>query len=223
MKTKLYLLTGLLAMGALVLLVKPQSGNATIVGSKHDFSALGWAGGEICKPCHTPHNADTTVTDSPLWNHEVTTATFSVYNNSRSATMDATVGQPSGASKLCLSCHDGTVALDSYGGATGATLIGAVPANLGTELHDDHPISFVYDTTLANADGELTDPSADNDLDASTVKRTAGNVALPLFGSNNTLECATCHDVHNSELGISSYLLRETPNGSAICLNCHQK
>ena len=87
----------------------------TIVGSSHDFSGqTAWnTSGEICKVCHTPHNAITTVTNAPLWNHQMTNATFQLYT---SATMNATTGQPDGSSKLCLSCHDGTVALENFGG-----------------------------------------------------------------------------------------------------------
>ncbi|MCP4665756.1 MAG: hypothetical protein GY849_05270, partial [Deltaproteobacteria bacterium] len=48
---------------------------------------------------------------------------------------------------------------------------------------------------------------------------------LPFFdngsGNNNRLECATCHDVHNS-YGLES-LLRKTKAGSVICLECHNK
>ena len=45
----------------------------TIVGSAHDFSDDSWnTTGQICLVCHTPHNADVTVNNAPLWNHETT-------------------------------------------------------------------------------------------------------------------------------------------------------
>ena len=100
------------ALASLVLLIPKESLIAGIRDSAHDFSNLGQRQ-EICIFCHTPHNADVSVTDAPLWNHQVTTKFFQVYNSS---TMDATVGQPAASSKLCLSCHDGTVAVDAYGG-----------------------------------------------------------------------------------------------------------
>ncbi|MCP4665925.1 MAG: cytochrome C, partial [Deltaproteobacteria bacterium] len=94
---------------------------AVIAGSAHDFSTQPWMAahnGQICLPCHTPHNADTSVTDGPLWNHQVTTvATYTLYTSSTFEATDS--GQPDGRSKLCLSCHDGTVAVDSFGGVTG--------------------------------------------------------------------------------------------------------
>lgn len=33
---------------------------------------------------------------------------------------------------------------------------------LGTDLSNDHPVSFIYDTTLSNTDGGLKDPSSAN-------------------------------------------------------------
>jgi predicted CXXCH cytochrome family protein len=184
---------------------------AQITGSAHDFTTSGWAGGEICIVCHTPHNADMTVPDAPLWNHEVTTSTFLVYS---SVTLDAgALGQPTGVSKLCLSCHDGSVALDSFGGVTGTTFIVA-PDLVGTDLRDDHPISFTYDDTLAGSDGGLHPPSSTN------VPALGGTIAAEmLFGSS--MECGSCHDVHNADSNPS--LLRVTNAGSALCLTCHNK
>ena len=88
----------------------------TITDTKHDFSASGWSGGEICIACHTPHNANTAVTDAPLWNHNLSAvASYALY---QSDTLNAAPGQPTGTSKLCLSCHDGTVAYDNTTGGT---------------------------------------------------------------------------------------------------------
>ena len=102
-----------------------------ITNSDHDFTGEGWADSEICKPCHVPHNAVTGLI-APLWNHEVTTATYTLYSSS---TLDSSVGQPEGRSKLCLSCHDGTVAIDNFGGFAGGTvLIPARPPSERTSL-----------------------------------------------------------------------------------------
>jgi len=47
--------------------------------------------------------------NSQLWNHQMSSVTnYIVYT---SPTLKAVVGQPDGSSRLCLSCHDGTVAL----------------------------------------------------------------------------------------------------------------
>lgn len=192
---------------------------AIITGSAHDFSAAGWnSTGEICVTCHTPHNADTTVASSPLWNHEVTTATFTLYT---SGTLDATLGQPAGVSKLCLSCHDGTVALENFGTTTtGTTMIGSVnaAADLTTDISNDHPVSFTYDAALATSDGEIYDPTSQTSGLGGTID------ADMLFGTtpgSKTLECASCHDPHNTP-GIAK-LLRKDNAGSTLCLTCHDK
>ncbi len=80
-------------------------GQVGIENSLHDFSTTDWANGEICIACHTPHNGNPTA-GAVLWNHDLTVTAFTVYDNTVSGTMDATVGQPSGSSKLCLSCHE---------------------------------------------------------------------------------------------------------------------
>jgi hypothetical protein len=149
-------LLGLTALASVLCAGTVSAG--TIVGSAHDFTNQTWTD-EICIVCHTPHNANTDVDDAPLWNHELTTKIYDLYD---SPTFDATdIGQPTGASILCLSCHDGTVALDAFGGETGTVTIGdESPRNIGgDELANDHPISFTYHATLAAADGELYDPS----------------------------------------------------------------
>ncbi|PKN59184.1 MAG: cytochrome C [Deltaproteobacteria bacterium HGW-Deltaproteobacteria-14] len=196
---------------ALSLSPTEQTARGEIRGSEHDFSSQGWASGEICLPCHTPHNADQSVTQAPLWNHAVTTASFTVYS---SPTLQATVAQPGGSSKLCLSCHDGTVAIDSFGGTTGTTMVTGA-ANVGTDLSNDHPVSFTYDATLAASDGRLVDPAADGDTNPDTVGMSSPYV--PLFAGK--LECASCHDPHN---GTSiEGLLRVSNAGSGLCLKCH--
>lgn len=184
--------------------------NAGIAGSAHDFSADIWSGGEICKPCHTPHNADETATGAPLWNHDVTTETFVMYS---SATLNGTIDtEPSGVSKLCLSCHDGVTAIDAFGANTPTpVLMGSVNPNadFGTNLSNDHPISIVYDDV---ADGGLHPPT--------DVSNLGGDIATDLlFGGR--VECASCHDVHN-DAG-NAYLLRMPNTASALCLTCHTK
>jgi len=184
---------------------------AQIATSEHDFSGQGWGTNEICQPCHTPHNASTAL-PVVLWNHEVTAATYTLYD---SPTMNATTGQPEGVSKACLSCHDGTVALDSFGGSTGTRFIGG-GANFGTDLSNDHPVSFTYDNALATVDGGLHPPTT-------AASGLGGTIAADmLFGAaSDQVECASCHDVHNAA-NLPSLLLKSNA-GSALCLTCHAK
>src|SRR6185295_2546550 len=97
-----------------------------------------------------PHGS---VGEKALWSHSLSAATYTPYT---STTMKAIVGQPTGESKLCLSCHDGTVALGlmhRQKANAPARLAGVrmTPgrAVLGTDLSDDHPVSFSYDAALA--------------------------------------------------------------------------
>lgn len=192
---------------------------ASIVGSKHDFSSGGTSaykgaaandGGQVCIYCHTPHNA---TTSQPLWNHAASSvASYTLYSSS---TLNATTAQPGSVSKLCLSCHDGTVAIDSFGTFAGVATnkIAAASVNnlggaAGTDLSNDHPIGFAYNAALATTDGGLVSPG-------SATQVVAG---IPLFAG--AMECATCHAVHDST---NSPFLRVANAGSALCLKCHTK
>ena len=180
---------------------------ADIRGSAHDFSTQAWSAGQICLVCHAPHNSQSTLV--PLWNRRTTQATFTMYG---SPTFSAAPGQPGGASKACLSCHDGTVALDSFGGATGTTFLTG-PTLLGTDLSNDHPVSFLYDSALAAADGGLENPAAAPSGLLGTIRDDL------LF--NDRMECASCHDVHNSYN--QAGLLVKSNAASALCATCHTK
>ncbi len=172
-----------------------------------------------CDGCHTPHNAEV-LPGVPLWNGSETMTTFTMYS---SATFQGAIdGQPSGASKLCLSCHDG--ANPSYSWMDPASAFTA------DELTGTHPISFVYDSALAALDGGLKDPSA-----ASTLGRT---ISEDLLDAESKMQCNSCHDVHTS--GVGENLLRgynfgreevRNPDGSTrevhygpeLCRMCHMK
>ncbi|MFQ5643547.1 MAG: hypothetical protein ACE5FQ_07590 [Thiogranum sp.] len=208
-------------------LVSGQAFGGTIVGSAHDLSSKGYSGGEICVVCHTPHNADTSVTVAPLWNHELTTATFTMYS---SPTMDAASdGTPTGSSKLCLSCHDGTVAIDSFGGNTGTDFMsGKEAVGLGGDLTDDHPISITYDAALSVTDPGLWDPTTQTVTvgEGNTDGKTRTGTVTALMTPDDRVQCASCHDVHNNFVGPGTNdqpLLRVSKSGSKICLTCHNK
>lgn len=209
---------------------------------------------EICVFCHTPHAAEQGV--SPLWNRKLSGATYLPYNSS---SMDALPDQPNGSSKLCLSCHDGVLAIGAVnvlnatltdqdpttadigmtiqgGGNTmppGAGVTSGYTRDLGTDLTNDHPISFTFDTSLAQADGELRDPQ--NELHLGT--RSAGvRPVVPL--EQGQVQCISCHDPHirstNSNENIKflrlNRLQKVSPittafdaSGDIICLACHDK
>ena len=182
------------------------STRADIRGSAHDFSTQAWSAGQVCLVCHAPHNSQSTLV--PLWNRRTTQATFTMYG---SPTFSAAPGQPGGASKACLSCHDGTVALDNFGGFVGGKNTAGLV--LGTDLRGSHPISFTYDSTLSTKDHGLYDPTTQNSGVGSTI-----HIDLLHEGK---VECTSCHNVHN-ESG-TDFLLVKSNAGSALCLTCHNK
>ena len=190
---------------ALVAITAPSF--AAIDGSAHDFETATWntTDQDICGVCHTPHGG-AAVTGAPLWGHAMIDGTgYTMYSG---VDMDwgTAPTAPDGTSLLCLSCHDGTLPLDT-GGA--ATLMGDVNASavVGPVLTGSHPISFVYDTSAA-ADTEIK--SADATINAWLDGGAGGKV-----------QCSSCHDVHNTP-GVAN-LLRSTNVGSALCLTCHDK
>lgn len=211
------------SLGAAVLVAAAGAASAgTIAGSAHDFSGQGWAGGQVCLPCHAPHKASTTVTDAPLWNHALSTATYTPYS---SPTLNATPGQPGTTSKLCLSCHDGTVAINSFGGTTGTTFIGAgdkigVGTTSPINLQSDHPIGITYDAALVTADGSLKPTTTTVTIGSGTTTKTGAISSTMLIA--NKVECASCHDVHNTFTN-GGKLLKITSSASAICVACHSK
>lgn len=69
--------------------------------------------GEVCVYCHTPHGANTNIGAAPLWNRTMKSNTYQTYNEVGTATLTQTVTQPGASSLTCLSCHDGTTAVDS--------------------------------------------------------------------------------------------------------------
>jgi len=205
-------------------LFSSMAGAGTIVGTAHDLSANGYSGGEICVVCHTPHNSDTSVSEAPLWNHAITGVTFAMYS---SDTLDAIQdGQPTGTSKLCLSCHDGVTAIDSFGGNAGTIVMNGAVAVGQDGLTNDHPISIVYDTTLSQVDPGLHDPAIATVTIGQDGDKTRTGTVNDLMLSSGKVQCSSCHDVHNNFVGPGTNdqpFLKVSKAGSEICLTCHNK
>ena len=153
-------LLGVLSLATVVLFYASGS-LATIVGTAHDFSSgtNPHAVGQICEACHVPHNAKST--QVPLWRGTLSffNPTYSVYSSN---TLDATVNQPTGPTKACLSCHDNTIGRGPLQGSCfdcHATPLSVGGSGLNLEQH--HPVSFRYDTALARQDGQLHVPNYD--------------------------------------------------------------
>jgi len=152
------------------------AGNALagIANSLHDLGSLSSTTAnkvsdtdETCVFCHTPHKASSNTV--PLWNKQLTDS--SGYTTYSSTTIDGTTDFTGSTSMACLSCHDGTQAMDNIvnapgsggydatgGGAGGlgytwslatsvdgtGTLQATALAALSTNLGDDHPVAIQY-------------------------------------------------------------------------------
>lgn len=67
--------------------------------------------GEVCIYCHTPHGANKQI-KAPLWNRTFNNSgSYTIYD--KPTTLMRPIGQPGPNSLTCLSCHDGTIAIDS--------------------------------------------------------------------------------------------------------------
>lgn len=218
-------------------------GSAAVVGEFYDPNES-----EICIFCHTPHNSVAgqkflwnrkTDVNSPNQN------TFALYSSPTltSAALGAVI---SDVSKMCMSCHDGVTALNSMANArtvlTGGPTDQAFSTNLyygefgvwgpnigegdvmqlgtnpGTNLRNDHPISFSY--------------TAAQGQDSTGLKSISNPQAqgLVFWGPNSDqIECVTCHDPHinyNPAYGGNPALakfLRRSNASSNLCFACHDK
>ena len=211
------LAAGLMALGLLIW----TSPDAKAASAPH--SAKG------CAMCHSPHNAASTVV--PLWtgldedgdgvaDHTVTTLTEATYDSS---TMDALEAgnEVSGASVLCLSCHDGVRAASRH--TFGESAVGGMGS-----LATSHPIGIVYDAALVTADAHGGDPEL---VDPATLE-------TGVLDGENKVGCPSCHDVHASQdttNGFDGFLRwgyldnydRNAGTGDTrsddFCNNCHIK
>ena len=182
---------------------------ADIARTKHNLSVSGpgpvraLTETRICVFCHTPHNA---APRSPLWNRRLEPRAYQVY---ASPTLRAgPLPQPSGPTKLCLSCHDGTIAMGAVLNPAGGILMagsGFLPpgrlSNFGVDLSGHHPVSFLYRNAL---------PST----------QLAPEPPFQLaYGGQDEVHCTTCHDSHKDVYG---KFLRFDNRYSALCIACHQ-
>jgi hypothetical protein len=148
---------------------------ADITGSAHDF-------------------ADTSV--GYLWSHEMSSLTYTLF--------DGSVTDPGGVdaldqyTRMCLSCHDGSVALDSYHGNAGTVYIDdAYKVGGDGNLADDHPVGVPGEYDVAGSPGRFN---------AATLSGSGywgfgpGYFPeIPLFpfdpgsGEIQIVSCSTCH------------------------------
>ncbi len=204
--------TALLLTISMILTAAPMSAKS-VKNSKHNLSSGSGLGSikstdtsMVCIFCHTSHVENGR---APLWNREEGAPVYTLYTSS---TMQSVPGQPDGASKLCLSCHDGTIALGKVRSRNKEfnmlnTNLGKIPpgksSNLGSDLSDDHPISFDTASAVA-ASSQLGHPPPGD-----RVK----------YDNDGKIQCTSCHDPHNDMY--ENFLVKNNL-GAGICKTCHQ-
>ncbi len=163
---------------------------------------------DSCAYCHAPHSG----LNKGLWNQKLTTQIYTMYgsNTEKNTGVQPTLGT---SSNLCLSCHDGTVAVGTtvaYGQVTtkGSMYTADV---FGSNLQTSHPFSLVMSmkdnidlVASLTANGKTADPTG-------AVRLIKGNV-----------ECTSCHNPHvqAKDLVSQNFLVKDSSSGQ-LCLACH--
>ena len=186
---------GAVLITLLFLSIPRAHGTQSVIYSRHNLSVTGPGSVKatsidqpVCTFCHTPHREGQ---GQPLWQ----AMSRIVYTTYDSSTLKAEVGQPTGVSRLCLwrammgrllsACNRAGMYRLSFRGGT--TRMPSGPSNLGLDLSDDHPISFVYDSSLAGRNGQLAYPSV---LRGTPVQ----------LDKTGQLQCTSCHDAHDDSV-----------------------
>lgn len=237
-------------IGPKAIVANPVVGvNDPLTGSKHDFTGLNKRAGvramggvaytdygNPCIYCHLPPEEAVTPTEAyggvEGWNRMAPAVEH--YKTFQSDTLDAQSKTPNSLSLLCLSCHDGTMAIDmvlfkpkefknkqdaamhmKLNGANELTSCGKchngfvahdiAPKVVGQDLMNDHPVSLQY--------GGLNWKDRDFKMPHQPQGFTNG---VSLY--SGSVECASCHDVHNSTQEVLLSARKDI-----LCETCHTK
>jgi len=232
-----------------------------IVGSDHDlrvFQAAGQTNNQVCIYCHTPHKA---AEQNLVWNHALGTGNYSFAAtgpfgapglNRTSAgttlpTSTSTFGI--GPTKMCMSCHDGSVAigaLNNIGDGVSGTIVTS-PSTLNGQskqvasatggMGGNHPVAIPYPDRAGAAYNGIT-TAVTSGFGAAAARGGWADLAsvqsagIKLHGGPAAgawgMECTSCHDAHNNTVATTEgtagkYFLRVSGDNSALCLACHRK
>lgn len=156
---------------------------------------------QVCVFCHTPHRA---AKGKGLWNRKIPSKVIP-YESPSAYEMPENLNGPSA---LCMSCHDGTIAL---GNMLNPPSLGRDAdmkdqyvkgrSGFGTNLSNHHPVGFTYPTKSKSPKAHLAD---------------ADTLQLPL--TDGQLHCTSCHDPHSS---LHPPFLRSSSKDGVLCLSCH--
>jgi len=196
-----------------------------VAGTLHNLSTSGpgevrsLTESEVCKFCHIPHNA---AAPDALWSRRIPKTEYQTPELRRGRPDAQPAPQPDGASRLCLSCHDGTIALGDLASESrpiamtrGDSLRPGDRGFLGTDLSGSHPISFVVPDARTTA-------AEDSDMGLRPLEALGASSGVRLDGDRK-MQCTTCHDAHSDR----HYSPGRTPHFwvrptvQEVCVACH--
>jgi hypothetical protein len=207
--------------------------------------------GEVCVYCHTPHGANVAAA-VPLWNRSLpTNTTYITYDKLNTSTLTQAVYQPGAASLPCLSCHDGSQAIDAIINMPGSGQYSATadpttwqPSGPGQFKSGQHRTMTACMACHASDGGPAglglgvatdfgpfvigTDLQNDHDENPTNGRMDKSEIRLYDSGHGASVECASCHDPHGvPSAGAGSTILptflRKSNADSAVCMTCHTK
>jgi hypothetical protein len=164
-----------------------------------------------CTFCHAPHSG--LGANTPLWNQTLSKATYTPYTSTTYIEQGNTQPTLGVTSSLCLSCHDGTVAVGQSAAYGTLPVTGSMNSvdSFGTNLSGSHPFSLILPMKDASnlvaslvSQGKTADPTG-------AVKLINGNI-----------ECTSCHNPHvqGTDRIAQNFLVRDSSSGQ-MCLACH--
>lgn len=205
----------------------PHNLSSLSTGDNSDYRALTET--QICIFCHTPHGA---TPQSTLWSRpdpqgmgffpiraglgiddDPGIVSVTRYSNTYSASGD----YPNGASKLCLSCHDGVTAMGILANneEIDMTTPPTLSANFDIDLSISHPISFVYTTAVRDYLNTL-------------VPGSYTLTAAAYLDGDSRVQCTSCHQPHQDTRGIGTNLPfwrvgtgNRATDYAPVCVSCH--
>ncbi len=200
MKIQLNSVNLLAAVVTVVGILSINVANAAISSTRHNLGATGTGTNTfdgtqaICVFCHTPHGADNSAS-VPLWNRVLpNSSSYTTYDSLGTTSLDGAIAPVGSVSIACLSCHDGTQAMNVMinapgsggfdpagsalagtwtGPAAGASPVGSLNyatasiVNIGTDLSNDHPVGIQYGgggASSTDPDGSFGGALADPDF-----------------------------------------------------------
>ncbi len=216
-----------------------------LAGTAHDFTDNSSTPVGLCTFCHTPHKALSTLL---LWNHKLSTNTFSwdVPTTTAGTTFPTFKGDTyKGPSAKCLSCHDGTVAVGDIAWFNGGT-----PGVLDSTKHSsgklniasatggmagNHPVAlpYPYGNAANTYNGSTTGAGAElSEWQSPPLGKIrpfnddgSGNISAGVVAGKTGIECSSCHDPHNKATDDNLFLRGKLTGSDTayICLRCHIK